>query len=203
MKRQNPRLVLIAIGLLFFAPLLLAVLMRSAWWDFRPSNFSNLGTLVQPQVAMPVSGLDLQYSPSGAPFAKKNQWVLLYPFPTTCDSSCQQDVTGLRQIHIATGQDRVHVSVWLLTPQQSTPETQQLLLNIYPGFEILIDTSGDAMNTLASLADKPSGGGLFLPDGQAFLLDPASNIILRYAAGFDPNDVKQDLDRLLAWSGRE
>lgn len=203
MNLHKPKFILIAIAVLFFTPLLLAVLMRSAWWDFKPSRFLNLGTLVQPPVALPVAGLDLQYSRSGAPFAKNKHWVLLYPFPATCDSACQRAVTGLRQIHIATGRDRRHVSIWLLTPEQTAAETQQLLLNIYPGFEILIDSSGETMEVLAQLGDKPPGRNRVLQDGQAFLLDPATHIILHYTSGFDPNDIKNDLDRLLAWSGKE
>ena len=65
---QNPRILLIIIATLFAAPLLLAVLMRSSWWDFKPSELSNRGILVQPPVALdlnslvPVAGADEQGS---------------------------------------------------------------------------------------------------------------------------------------------
>jgi hypothetical protein len=37
-------------------------------------------------------------------------------------------------------------------------------------------------------------------EGSLYLLDPLGNIMLFYAAGFDPNDLKKDLKRLLTWS---
>jgi hypothetical protein len=36
--------------------------------------------------------------------------------------------------------------------------------------------------------------------GSLYLLDPLGNIMMFYAAGFDPNDLKKDLKRLLTWS---
>ena len=50
MNLRNPRLVLAAIVLLFFGPVLLAVWMHSERWGFAPSGTSNLGTLVQPPI---------------------------------------------------------------------------------------------------------------------------------------------------------
>jgi hypothetical protein len=57
MNSRNPRFVLAAIALLFIAPLLLAVLMRSSWWDFKPSETTNRGILVEPPMALPLSAL--------------------------------------------------------------------------------------------------------------------------------------------------
>ena len=203
MNLQSPKFVLITIALLFFTPLLLAVLMRSGWWDFKPSSFSNRGTLVQPPVALPMAKLDLQYARSGKLRGNRDQWVLLYPFPVTCDSACQRAVTGLRQIHKAAGRDRPRVALWLLTPQQTSLETQNMLVGIYPGFDILIDSSGEAGLTLAALEDDTGTRDRLLQRGQAFLLDPATNIILRYTPDFDPNDINKDLDRLLTWSATD
>ena len=37
-------------------------------------------------------------------------------------------------------------------------------------------------------------------ENSVYLIDPLGNIMLFYAAGFDPNDLKKDLKRLLTWS---
>ena len=37
-------------------------------------------------------------------------------------------------------------------------------------------------------------------EGSTYLIDPLGNIMMSYAAGFDPNDLKRDLKRLLTWS---
>jgi hypothetical protein len=39
--------------------------------------------------------------------------------------------------------------------------------------------------------------------GSRFLIDPMGNIMMLYAAGFDPNDLKKDLKRLLKWSQQD
>ena len=203
MNLENPKFVLITIALVFFTPLLLAIMMRSSWWDFEPSGSANRGTLVQPPIALPVTGLDVQYAPSYNTNDVPDQWIMLYPFPGECQQRCQSDVAGLRQIHIAVGRNRARVAVWLLSPGQTSLEVQKKLVSLYPEFNILNDPAGEAADILAATGAPISPSGDFWQSGQAFLLDPATNIILLYTSGFDPNDIKQDLDRLLNWSGKE
>ncbi len=201
MNLQNPKFTLIAIGALFLTPLLLAILMRSSWWNFEPSSFSNLGKLVEPALVLPLSRLDIQYAGAGTSVADQQQWVLLYPFDAVCDPQCLKDIASLRQIHLAAGRKRPQVAIWILSPKQTSPEVQKSLLAVYPELDILIDPSGDAMRILNSISTKPDASGAQPQTGQAFLLDPAANIILHYTPGFDPNDIDQDLGRLLTWSG--
>lgn len=194
---QNPKLVLIVIAVLFFGPLLLALLMRSEWWDFRPSSLSNRGTLVQPPAALPLDSIKaLPDSPEGA---RAGAWVVLYSLPAECHEACQKSVTSLRQLHLATGRHRDRVEVWLLASGQPAPRTLALVRGIYPRFHLLLDASGEAGRVLAGLGGTP-GDPLA---GQAFLLDPQANIILRYAPDFHPHDISQDLDRLLTWAATE
>lgn len=194
---QNPKLVLIVIALLFFGPLLLALLMRSEWWDFRPSGLSNRGTLVQPPAALPLDSIQaLPNSPQGA---RAGAWVVLYSLPSECHEACQKSVTSLRQLHLATGRHRERVEIWLLASRQPAPRTLALLRGIYPRFHLLLDAGGEAGRVLADLGGAP-GDPLA---GQAFLLDPQANIILRYAPDFHPHDISQDLDRLLTWAATE
>ena len=197
MNFQNPKFVLVAIGLLFFLPLLLAVTMRSQWWDFKPESLSNRGLLVQPPVAL-APGLTRTQSPGNMDIEQvQGQWVILYAFPGHCESNCQKIITGLRQVHLATGRHQEHVAIWLLSPQPLTSEVQEKLLAIYPRFEIRFDTNQQIFGLLDQIEPEAD-----LQYGQAYLLDPAANIILRYPSGFDPGDINQDLDRLLAWSGK-
>lgn len=197
MNFQNPKLVLVAIGLLFFLPLLLAVTMRSQWWDFKPESLSNRGQLVQPPVAV-APGLAQAHSSGNAEYSlDQGRWVILYPYPGQCESACQKAIAGLRQVHLATGRHQEQVVIWLLSAQPAAPEVQELLLAIYPQFEIRFDTDQQIFGMLGQIEHQAD-----LQYGQAYLLDPAANIILRYPPGFDPGDINQDLDRLLAWSGK-
>jgi hypothetical protein len=197
---QNPRLVLIVIAVLFFGPLLLALLMRSEWWDFKPSSLSNRGTLVQPPAALPLESIKaLPNSPDGA---RAGAWVVLYSLPDACHEECQGAVTGLRQLHLATGRHRDRVEIWLLASRQPPAQTLAVLGGIYPEFRLLLDASGEAGRVLAGLGGVP-GDPQSWPAGQAFLLDPQANIILRYAPDFHSHDISQDLDRLLTWAATE
>jgi len=197
---QNPRLVLIVIAVLFFGPLLLALLMRSEWWDFRPSSLSNRGSLVQPPVDFPLHAVTAL--PDTTAGATTGAWVVLYSLPAECHEACQKTVTALRQLHLATGRHRDRVEIWLLASRQPPAQTLAVLGGIYPEFRLLLDASGEAGRVLAGLGGPAQDPQTPLA-GLAFLLDPQANIILRYAADFHPHDISQDLDRLLTWAATE
>jgi hypothetical protein len=116
---------------------------------------------------------------------------------------CQGDITALRQIHIGTGRHRSSVETWLLSPARINQDTQKLLVSIYPEFVVLSDPAKLAGGVLDTVSEIGSGDVDLWHGGQAFLLDPAANIILRYIPGYDPVDINKDLDRLLKWSDKD
>jgi cytochrome oxidase Cu insertion factor (SCO1/SenC/PrrC family) len=198
MNLQNPKLVLLVIVLLFFGPLLLAIAMRSDWWDFKPSEFSNRGTLVQPPVEVDMELLEIQYPEPAVRNKSGGKWTVLYPLSGACDRACRIDVSSLRQVHTATGRNRDRVAV-LLVAQQEVPAAALVdLVNIYPEFIIGADKTGMLAALLPALTSDPTVARF--GDGRAFLLDPPGNIILGYATGFDPDHINKDLKRLLTWS---
>lgn len=194
---KAPRLVLVTIAILFFTPLLLAVLMRSGWWDFRPDQLSNRGTLVQPVTAMAPDAI-VPIDPAEIAGAAE-PWAVLYLLPKACATDCRHHLANLRQVHLASGRDRDRVEIWLIGQRPMAQQQRDELYGIYPDFRLWLDREGEAERLLAALSG-PDGAAFGSEAGQAFLLDPAANIILRYAPGFDPQDLGQDLDRLLTWS---
>jgi hypothetical protein len=201
MNLQNPKFVLIAIAVLFLTPLLLALFMQSNWWNFQPSAFANRGILVEPPILFPFDMLQRQSFDPALTQSDRKKWTLLFPFGDECNRPCLEAAASLRQIHLATGKDQNKVGIALLTRQQPAAELIQQLNVIYPLFEIFIDESNRAVQLLGHLNTGQKTDFAQLADGQAFLLDPDNNIILRYTSGFDPNDIARDLDRLLTWSG--
>lgn len=198
MNWQNPKFVLVAIGLLFFLPMLLAVFMRSQWWDFKPQNLSNRGQLVAPPVSILPGMSSVQYRMSQEPGRSGTPWIILYPFPGQCDHVCEKTVVSLRQIHLASGRDRDRVAIWLLSPHAVSPQTQESLVALYPRIEVRLDVNQQIFSLLGKISHEAE-----LQYGQAYLLDPAANVILHYPSGFEPGDINKDLDRLLAWSGKD
>jgi hypothetical protein len=208
MKHSRQRLTLIGIALLFFGPLVIATLMQSDWWDYRPPGLRNAGTLVRPPVPVSFPALHGEQAISTGPTATdagQPRWSLLYPLNGDCPQSCIDDVTRLRQLHIATGRhvDRIQI---VLLRNTSFPEDIAAELNsIYPQFALLEDHDGLATVALQTAAErvlKDTGdhNRSGTEPGWTWLIDPLGNVMLAYFPGQDPSDIRKDLKRLLAYS---
>jgi hypothetical protein len=122
-------------------------------------------------------------------------WVLLQAVPASCDESCLMRVSALRQIHLASGHKQTQFRLALLLDQSSPADQAKNLLAIYPQYRLIRDSSGLLQERLAGIERKFSG-----QNGSAsgvFMIDPLGNIMMHYGADGDPNDIKQDLKRLL------
>lgn len=192
-KKLSPRLALVIIAALFLLPLLLAWFMYSGTIEFKPGTTRNLGTLVVPP--LPTSWNDTQVvSAAGETQAGDifdEHWVVLFPVPATCPDACIEQVTALRQVHRASGRHQSRIRIALLLARDSTEELQSLLKETYSKFELIKDPSG-----ILTAALERAGG----QEGSVYLIDPLGNIMMTYKPGADPNDLKQDLKRLLTWS---
>jgi len=193
--RNRNRLALIAIFVLFFIPLLAAVILSSKWVQYTPGETVNLGTLVEPPV--PLNGRFMRNDVLSAQDELNGRWLLIHPLLDGCDSECIARVTELRQIHIGTGRHQEEVATLLLA-QGNISEGQRVELEaIYPRFVIASDSGGNAMMALAK-----ASGGTGLAKDSSFIADPEGNIILRYDPGYPPAHINKDLRKLLKWSGR-
>ena len=201
----SPRLALLIIAAMFLLPLLLAWLMYSGSLDFKPASTRNLGTLVEPpvpidwKVAVTLSGetnsaARLEQSKS----VFEEHWVMLQPVPAGCDDSCLRKITDLRQIHLAAGRQQLRIRLALLLEDSSPAGQAQKLLAIYPQFHLIKDPSGLLWEVLDGIQQHLSGQSG--PAKGTYMIDPLGNIMMYYAAGSDPNHIKQDLKRLLTWS---
>jgi len=188
-RKMSPRLALVIIAAIFVLPLVLAYLMYSGSIEYNPVETRNLGTLLTPPVPVDLAGLETL--PNGAQGLGdlEKHWVVLHRLPATCDTSCTEAVTALRQVHRATGRNQSRIRMLLLAPQRDEGLAERLH-DIYPAFHLAVAEP----QLLRELDGIPSAAG------DTYLIDPLGNIMMRYAAGFDPNDLKKDLKRLLTWS---
>ena len=195
MKRKlSPRVSLLIIAGMFILPLALAWLMYSGGIDYNPVNTRNLGELVQPPVPVPVDTLRPVGTDSAPRDALGEHWVVAYLLPTACDTACIDDVTALRQVHRASGKNQSRIRVLLMGAEPGP--AGQALRDIYPSFVLAARPDGEFADGLEAVA-ADSGAAA---ERSLYLLDPLGNIMLFYAAGFDANDLKKDLKRLLTWS---
>lgn len=196
--RISPRLALLIIAALFFLPLALAWLMYSGVIEFRPQSTRNLGQLVQPPLPVSWEAVYLNEadgSSAGEAFA--GHWLVLHAVPRPCAETCRNDIAGLRQVHRAAGRQQSRIRLALLHDFDDA-EQQLMLQSIYGVFQLLRNPDKSLWQMLEDIAQ--AGEPAAPARGSTFLIDPLGNIMLFYAAGYDPNDLKSDLKRLLTWS---
>ena len=193
MNLSRQQLTLVGIFALFFAPVLLVMLMRTSWWQYQPAGLKNQGFLVQPPVHLALDqtqGLD-------------GKWLLLNVLDHPCAQACIDSVTNLRQIHRAAGRKSKYMAVVLLSTGQIDPALRTRLESIYPEFNFVADSAGRNIAILAkinTLTNTANGGS---NEFQSYILDPMLNVILAYGVGSHPNDMHKDIKRLLKWSDQE
>lgn len=180
-RRRNRRM-LVALFVLFFGGMLVAGLLRFSGW--RPEASKNKGELLQPYV-------DLRDHAPGLAAGGLYRWTdsprtwRIVAAPEGCDgdraATCAQLLQSLDTVWQLMGKnaDRVHL-LWaaaLPTGAAVPGEVRQLHM------------------------DERLQGALVGPPGAqgdaAWLVDPNGFVVLRYAPGFDPGDLRTDLARLL------
>jgi hypothetical protein len=120
-------------------------------------------------------------------------WAVVHVVPAACGPECEATVTALRQVYVAAGRNQSRLRILLLyRPADAVDATR--LEAIHPGFLLASDGDGRMLDALAAIAGNVD------PAGHTYLLDPLGNIMMLYRAGYDPNDLKKDLKRLLTWS---
>jgi hypothetical protein len=198
----SSRAALIIIAAMFILPLVLAWLMQSGAIEFKPGSARNLGDLVQPPV--PADWQDsLNFIPAvnDAPREEisvlfDRHWVILHVIPSPCPSPCLEAISALRQIHKASGRNQSRIRIALLLQSGDQAETISSVGEIYHLFRLVENPSGNIRSILEDVAHNFSTGA----EGSSYLIDPIGNIMMFYEAGSDPNNLKNDLKRLLTWS---
>ena len=99
-------------------------------------------------------------------------------------------------MHRASGREQSRLRLALLNDLD--PASARQLLEVYPHFHLIEDPSGTTWSLLAAAAGDTGTPGPV--GGSTYLIDPLGHIMMHYAAGYDPNDLKKDLKRLLTWS---
>jgi len=200
MNLTRQQISLLAIFALFLAPVLLVLMMRSSWWQYRPAELKNLGHLVQPPAQLPPATLrhsgrvDLEIS---------GKWWLLYVLPGICDSECTDDLISLRQIHKAAGRQGQHLSIVILNENKADFRLQSSLESIYQELYFIADPPVETLAVLARVNAE-----LTAPKGQSneirtYIIDPMLNVVLAYRTDANPNDINKDLKRVLKWSKQD
>ena len=185
--RRRNRGMLVALFLLFFGGMLVAGLLRFSGW--RPEGAKNKGEMLQPYG-------DLRaYTPTladGRAYRWKDEpriWRIV-AMPRECDGAraaeCARLLADFDKVWrlMTKDADRVHVLWAGAAPAGVAMPGEVRMLRVDDGLR-------------AGLLRWNIAPGESRSGDAAWLVDPNGFVVLRYAPGFDPGDLRTDLARLL------
>lgn len=180
--RRRNRGMLIALFVLFFGGMLVAGLLRFSGW--RPQGLKNKGELLQPYGDLRGHAPSLSGGGVYRWGDNPRTWRIVTA-PQQCDAAradaCAELLRGLDTLWQLMGKDadRVHLLWAGAVPAGATLPAEVHQLRIDARLRAGLTGWGD-----------PRGD-------TAWLVDPNGFVVLRYAPGFDPGDLRTDLARLL------
>ena len=179
---RRQRLILLSLAAIFILPLAASWAMYSLQ-PFETRGGLEHGELLTPVERVPVAGLKtLDGAPVDASLFQ-GKWTLLHHLPAGenqlgCDADCRSLMDTLRRVRLAQDEGMRVVQRVLLEPAGTARPA---------AFD-------DGLKVLASRQWPKAKGSVYIVDRQGFL-------VLRYDAGFDPQGLLEDLERLLRLAG--
>lgn len=173
------RLMLVAIFAIFFGAFALAGVLRFSGW--RPAGMKNHGELLQPPGDLRTLSVTLADGRAYPWNPVQRTWRIVVAPPSACGDPCvtlSQQIDTVWQLF---GRNADHVEVlWLGEPPAAAKRGPEL--------RVLKDDA--ALRAALPRLNDPAG----VP---VYVVDPNGFVVLRYAPGFDPSHLRQDMSRLL------
>lgn len=189
---RTDRITLILIMAVFILPLISAWILVGQW---RPEGKAHHGELLVP--ARPISHFQV-LEQDGKELNRaylQGRWTLMYMGTTVdCDASCQQGLYKIRQIRLALGKEMPRVQRLLLMTEMPDASLGTWLQQEHAGMAVGV---ADA-STRDFFARAFSHTGI--ADGWIYLIDPLTNLVMRYPAQTNPRDILKDVKHLLKLS---
>ncbi len=184
-RRRRNRWVLLALAVLFAAPLIAALL-------WRPTGFVNSGDLVQP--ARPLHDVELR-TLDGKPFRMselRSKWLLVHFAADDCREACRRTLYNMTQVRLAQGKNVGRVkSVLIAGAPEAAGEMQEQFAEL-----LAVVASRSNLESLAAQF-LLEGESPLTASGRIYLVDPLGNLAMSFSASVDPSDIRRDLARLL------
>ncbi|MDP5009332.1 MAG: cytochrome C oxidase subunit I [Glaciimonas sp.] len=159
------------------------------YYVIKPQGRTNYGALLDPsQHVMPdLQAKALDGTPSTLD-ALKGKWLMVQVDGGECPKTCQEKLFEMRQLRTMQGKEKERVErVWLITDDNPV-DTKALLP--FDGTHML------RVNSDSVKAWLPTDAGTTVAD-HLYLIDPRSNLMMRFPKDADPSKVKKDLSKLL------
>ena len=177
--RIGPRLRLVLIASLFAAPIAASFF---AYFVLKPDPSANYGELLLPPASL--AGRSYAKADGGkAAFSESSErWTLATADGLRCDEGCAAKLHAMRQVRLALGRNASRVERVLFLPAA-------------PSADFLASAPVEGMSVL--VAGRPPGAGVEYDPAHIYLVDPHSNVMMRWPARPDMRRMLKDLERLL------
>ncbi len=171
---------IIALAVLFLAPVIVAIVMNSKLIDYSPDSFKNRGDFIKP----PIKITDKE---SLKPY--EEFWTVVYSHTGNCADECLKMLDTLYRIRLTKGHKMKQVKLLVLHPE----DNKLSIPKQYTSIEQQSYFQTDEINkVLTNLSNQSLGGGKGL-----YLLAPEGFLMMSYPKDFEPQDVIKDLGLLL------
>lgn len=187
------KLTIIGLFAVFLLPAILALLLHSQWLDWTPESSRAHGELIEPVVPLPRFSADSSFGPVASDDLEGN-WQLVHVTPGACREACLEALYWLRQVRRAQDRHQPDISLLLVTGVPLEPEWSEQIRQLSDHYRVV---DGDQGNTLVGVFPGPTG------EPSSYIMDPETNIIMRYPVEADPTGIRRDLRRLLTWTHRD
>lgn len=179
------RWILVALAALFVGPLAIAwTLYMGGLW--KPGAGANNGVLLEPVVTLPRVAMPLAAGGVTEGGYLLGKWSVVHFADRHCDAPCAEGLITTRQVRLAMGREIERIQrVLFLAGGASAPDSAQ-----HPDLTI-IELQHEAGAEISAGLDLHGGADRY------FLVDPLGNLILGYALGSPPADLRDDLKKLL------
>lgn len=185
------RMTILAVVGVFLAPVIIAVLLHSQWFDWQPGETRNHGELIEPPVALPAFELSDADNRTLNRNDLLDRWQLLHFVAGPCGDKCVETLYWLRQVRRAQDRHQPEVGLVLVTTGSLSANSHEAIEALETDIRII---SGDAGREFARLLPNRGQSPI------SYILDPRANIMMRYPSESDFNGMRRDLSRLLTWT---
>ncbi len=185
---------IIIVFMLFLAPVIIAVLLHSEWFSWRPAETRNHGELIQPVIPLPEFDVVDAHGQALTRNDLIDRWFVIHRRHTACADECLEDLYWLRQIRRAQDRHQPDIGLMLLSTAPIDDDTLSKINELDEAFLVIHEDQAEGLLEHFPAIENSSA---------AYITDPMANIILGYAADADPNGIRRDLRRLLTWTQRD
>lgn len=174
---------------LFFAPLIIAIVIWNYVSEHGVMSTVNAGTLVTP--ARPMLGEDIKVAGDQEDLLKalSGRWTYIIFTRDGCDEQCQKQVYVTRQIRLGVNKDMRRVQRILVANGQLEEKVATALSNLHP--EMMRAIAGEKFAEQFVKAGFDASGQYF------FLVDPLGNLMMAYTLDLSGKAIMKDLQKLL------